>query len=68
MSQSTISQHVSRLEEQLGTRLLARSTKSVRLTEDGTALIGLARQLLQCEDSILSRFRQETPREPSGWV
>ncbi|MFT8978362.1 LysR family transcriptional regulator [Gluconobacter oxydans] len=62
VSQSTISQHVSRLEEQLGTRLLARSTKSVRLTEDGTALIGLARQLLQCEDSILSRFRQETPR------
>ncbi|WP_040509732.1 LysR family transcriptional regulator [Gluconobacter morbifer] len=62
VSQSTISQHVSRLEEQLGTRLLARSTKSVRLTEDGMTLIGLARGFLHCEDNILSHFRSGSPR------
>jgi len=62
VSQSTISQHISKLEDVLGTRLLARSTKSVRLTESGQQLILLARKLLQCEDEILSRFSKDTPR------
>lgn len=62
IGQSTISQHISRLEEQLGTRLLARSTKSVQLTQDGIALVGFARQFLQCEDLILSHFHHATPR------
>ena len=62
VSQSTISQHVSRLEEQLGTRLLARSTKTVRLTENGTALVSLGQRLLQVEDSLFAYFRGGTPR------
>ena len=62
VSQSTISQHVSRLEEQLGTRLLARSTKAVRLTESGTALVALGQRLLQVQDNLLAYFRDETPR------
>ncbi|OAJ67799.1 LysR family transcriptional regulator [Gluconobacter cerinus] len=62
VSQSTISQHVSRLEEQLSTRLLARSTKAVRLTENGTALVSLGQRLLQVEDSLFAYFRDGTPR------
>ncbi|GLQ60710.1 LysR family transcriptional regulator [Gluconobacter japonicus] len=61
-SQSTISQHVSRLEEQLGTRLLARSTKAVRLTDDGMALVSLGQRLLQVESNLFAYFRKGIPR------
>lgn len=36
MSQSTVSKHISALEERLGTKLLSRSTRCLTLTEDGS--------------------------------
>ncbi len=44
--QSTVSDHVRRLEETLGHRLFARDTHSVALTPEGEALIGFARSIL----------------------
>jgi DNA-binding transcriptional LysR family regulator len=45
-AQSTISLKVKRLEERLGRRLLERTPRSVRLSTDGQAFIGPARDLL----------------------
>jgi DNA-binding transcriptional LysR family regulator len=55
LGQSTVSQHVKRLEELLQRRLLARDTHSVVPTPDGDALLAFARQILEAEDR-LDRF------------
>ena len=50
MRQSTVSDHVRRLETHLGRQLFARDTHSVALTSDGEALIGYAELMLgTCE-------------------
>lgn len=47
MRQSTVSDHVRRLELHLGRQLFVRDTHSVVLTADGEALIGYARMILE---------------------
>lgn len=47
LRQSTVSQHVRRLEESVGRRLFLRDTHSVRLTADGEAMLGHARSILE---------------------
>jgi len=46
ISQSGVSNAVSRLEDRLGVRLLARTTRQVNLTEDGAAYFERCRQIL----------------------
>lgn len=46
MRQSTVSDHVRRLEQHLGRQLFLRDTHSVTLTAEGEALIGYARLIL----------------------
>jgi DNA-binding transcriptional LysR family regulator len=46
ITQSGVSNAISRLEEQLGVRLLARTTRRVSLTEDGAAFFERCRQVL----------------------
>ena len=46
MSQSGVSNAINRLEQQLGVRLLARTTRNVNLTEDGAAFFERCRQIL----------------------
>ena len=46
MPKASVSQHVARLEEHLGVRLLQRSTRRVRLTEDGAAYYARIRHVL----------------------
>jgi LysR family transcriptional regulator, regulator for bpeEF and oprC len=46
ITQAGVSNAVRRLEAQLGVRLLARTTRSVSLTEDGAALFERSRQIL----------------------
>lgn len=53
-TQSTVSQQVRRLEEQLGLSLLDRNSRSVALTDDGERLLGYARRLLALNDEAHS--------------
>ena len=46
MSPSAVSKAIQRLEERLGVRLLNRTTRSLSLTEDGSAFFDQARQIL----------------------
>lgn len=46
LRQSTVSDHIRRLEEQLGRRLFLRDTHSLALTPEGDALIGYAQAIL----------------------
>lgn len=47
MAQPPLSRTIKQLERELGTRLFDRSTRSVRLTASGQALIGPAREVLE---------------------
>ncbi|WP_153812617.1 LysR substrate-binding domain-containing protein [Streptomyces sp. SUK 48] len=56
LRQSTVSQHVRRLEDAAGRPLFARDTHSVELTEDGEAMLGFARRILQVHEQATAFF------------
>lgn len=51
LTQSAVSAHVRRLEEQTGKALLSRSTRSVVLTPEGEVLLGYARAILRLNEA-----------------
>ncbi|MDI9244232.1 LysR family transcriptional regulator [Marinobacter sp. CHS3-4] len=57
---SAISKQINRLEEDIGVRLLQRSTRSVRPTEAGTKIYELARPLLDELAAAISSISDET--------
>ena len=65
ITQSGVSNAISRLEDQLGVRLLARTTRRVGLTEDGAAFFERCRQsLADLEEAEL--VLKETRLKPTG--
>ena len=56
LRQSTVSQHVRRLEDAAGRQLFARDTHSVELTEDGEAMLGFARTILEAHERAAAFF------------
>jgi DNA-binding transcriptional LysR family regulator len=46
LTQSAVSLHVKRLEDQVGSRLIVRNARGVRLTEHGEVLLSFARRIL----------------------
>src|SRR4051812_35110722 len=58
--QSTVSQHIARLEQALGRPLLLRDTHRIALTPDGQALVGFARGVVGAHDRLREFF------SPSG--
>ncbi|MEV6397979.1 LysR substrate-binding domain-containing protein [Streptomyces sp. NPDC051907] len=56
LRQSTVSQHVRRLEEATGRQLFTRDTHSVELTEDGEAMLGFARTILEANERASTFF------------
>ncbi|MFD3941960.1 LysR substrate-binding domain-containing protein [Streptomyces sp. NPDC058579] len=54
--QSTVSQHVRRLEDATGRPLFDRDTHSVELTEDGEAMLGFARTILGAHERAAAFF------------
>lgn len=54
--QSTVSQHVRRLEEAAGRQLFVRDTHRVDLTEDGEAMLGFARTILAAHERAAAFF------------
>jgi len=56
LRQSTVSQHVRRLEQAASRRLLVRDTHSVALTADGEAMLGLAQGILEANERARRYF------------
>ncbi|WP_261992796.1 LysR family transcriptional regulator [Streptomyces sp. adm13(2018)] len=56
LRQSTVSQHVRRLEEATGRPLFTRDTHRVALTEDGEAMLGFAGTILQAHERAAAYF------------
>ncbi|MFJ6658221.1 LysR substrate-binding domain-containing protein [Streptomyces sp. NPDC091377] len=56
LRQSTVSQQVRRLEDAAGRTLFSRDTHSVELTEDGEAMLGFARRILEVHDQATAFF------------
>jgi DNA-binding transcriptional LysR family regulator len=62
LRQSTVSQHVRRLEGAAGRTLFVRDTHSVELTEDGEAMLGFARTILRANERAAAFFAGSRPR------
>jgi len=58
-TQSTVSQRISRLEQQIERKLLERTTRSTALTEDGEILLRYARQIESLAGEIHAEFNSE---------
>jgi LysR family transcriptional regulator for bpeEF and oprC len=65
ITQSGVSNAIARLEDQLGVRLLARTTRRVNVTEDGAAFLDRCRQILSdLEEAELTL--KEARQKPTG--
>ncbi|WP_420100466.1 LysR family transcriptional regulator [Bosea sp. (in: a-proteobacteria)] len=62
LQQSSVSQHVARLEQRVGRRLLARDTHGVQPTPDGDAIQPFARQMLEAGSRIEHFLKGSTLR------
>jgi DNA-binding transcriptional LysR family regulator len=67
IKQSTASKWVAELEAELGASLVERTTRSVRITEDGQRLLARARDVLAAFDELSADFEERSP-EPRGRV
>lgn len=61
VSQSTLSVAIKELEEELGVEVFLRSNRGLTLTNDGTELLGYARQVLEQADLLQSRYDRKNP-------
>lgn len=59
-TQSTVSQQIQKLEQQIGRPLLMRTARSLDLTDDGERLLGYARKLLYLADDAIDAFEGPT--------
>jgi DNA-binding transcriptional LysR family regulator len=59
--QSTVSQHLRKLEDAVGRTLVLRDTHTVEVTPDGEAMLGFARSILAAHEEAASYFRGERP-------
>ena len=62
IQQPTVSQHIRRLEQQVGRTLVLRDTHSVTLTTDGEAMTGFARNILAAYEQASGYFSGSRPR------
>ncbi len=62
LGQSTVSQHIQRLESELGRRLILRDTHALSLTSDGEALLGRARAMLSLDGEVHALFNESNLR------
>ena len=62
VQQSTVSQHIRRLEQAAGRRLFVRDTHSVELTAEGEAMLGFARSILDAHEQAADHFARTQVR------
>lgn len=67
MAKGTVTKHVAWLEASFGVQLLTRTTKQVRLTDAGLALLEQGQQLLERYDAIEDVIRREL-KAPHGTI
>lgn len=60
LTQSAISAHLRRLEDQAGKTLFVRTTRSIALTPDGELLLGYARAILALNRDAQARLRRSS--------
>lgn len=65
-TQSAVSLKLQRLETQLGRRLLERTPRQVRLSAEGLAFLGAARELVSSHDRAAAAFQTEQRRLAIG--
>lgn len=65
-TQSAVSLKLRKLEEQLGRRLLERTPRHVRLSAEGVAFLGMARELVSSHDRAAAAFDTEQRRLAIG--
>ena len=58
-TQSAVSMHIRRLEEQLGRPLFVKNGRGVRLSGDGDRLVDFAREMLRIEATALMHVGQK---------
>src|SRR6478736_4017318 len=63
MLPSALGRFIRILEEDLGTRLMMRTTRSVTLTDDGAAFLKEARSLLAQAEALAAKFRMSGRKE-----
>jgi DNA-binding transcriptional LysR family regulator len=59
LTQSAVSLHIKRLEDQVGLRLIARRTRGILLTEHGEVLLSYARRILALHKEAEHRLRRD---------
>lgn len=59
IAQPTLSRHLAALESQIGSPLIRRDTRTMRLTDAGIVVLADARELLSVADRLGSRLRAE---------
>ena len=64
-TQSAVSMHIRRLEEQLGRALFIRQGRGVKLSEEGQQLIEYARQILEIEATALASISRRALASPT---
>jgi DNA-binding transcriptional LysR family regulator len=64
LTQSAVSLHVKRLEEQVGSRLIVRNVRGLRLTEQGEVLLSYARRIL----ALYKEAEARLSRDASGLI
>jgi DNA-binding transcriptional LysR family regulator len=62
LAQSAVSQKLRRLEDQLGIRLIERTSRQLRLSPQGVEFIPYARQMIEAEESARSAARRMIER------
>jgi DNA-binding transcriptional LysR family regulator len=67
LTPAAVSKSLARLEQQLGVRLVQRSTRTARLTDEGARFVDKARDALRLLDEAVTEVSQ-TAHEPTGAV
>ena len=65
ISQPTVSLNIKQLEEELDTALFIRSTRELKLTDDGRKLFGEAENLISRRNRVLDTFGEKNKRKLS---